>query len=107
MFHRVCAIFPTSCPLSQHPPGPNTANVPNNSSQQSFSEPNTSDKIKKAWGVTLSGLETGLWLLAKSADGFPPLKSAVGGLVACLDLAQVGYGCESNSLFILSNSHHR
>jgi len=42
--------------------------------------------------VTWSALETALRLLEKSADAFPPLKSAVGGLVACLDLAQVGYG---------------
>jgi hypothetical protein len=49
---------------------------------------------------------TALRLLEKSADAFPPLKSAVGGLVACLDLAQVSYGCGFN-MFIMSNSHHR
>ena len=37
------------------------------------------------------GLETVLKLLEKSADGVPPLKSAIGGLVACLDLFEVGY----------------
>ena len=65
------------------------------SSQQSFSHPetNTSDKSKRAWDVALSGLVTALRLLEKSADAFPPLKSAVGGLVACLDLAQVCYCC--------------
>ena len=40
-----------------------------------------------AWGT----LETALRLLEKSADACPPLKSAVGGLVACLDLTQVSY----------------
>jgi hypothetical protein len=72
------------------------------SSQQCFShpEPNTSDKLKNAWSVTWSGLETALRLLAKSADAFPPLKSAVGGLVACLDLAQVGCRYGFNDLYL-------
>ena len=69
-------------------------------------ERNTSDKLKKAWGVTWSGLETALRLLEKSADAFPPLKSAVGGLVACLNLAQVSYGCGFNTL-TLPHSHRR
>ncbi len=43
--------------------------------------------VKAAW----KGLETALRLLEKSAGAFPPLKSAVGGLVACLDLTQVDY----------------
>jgi len=86
------AILPTSRPSSQQSP--------------SYPELNTSDKLKKAWGVTWSGLETALRLLEKSADAFPPLKSAVGGLVACLDLAQVGYGCEFNAP-TLSNSRRR
>jgi hypothetical protein len=79
------AILPTSDP----------------SSKQSASDPerNTSDKLKKAWGVAWSGLETALRFLEKSADAFPPLKSAVGGLVACLDLAQVRYGCRFNTLY--------
>ena len=63
-----------------------------------YPEPNTSDKLKKVWDVTWSGLDTALRLLEKSADAFPPLKSAVGGLVACLDLAQVGCGCGFNNV---------
>ena len=43
--------------------------------------------LSAAW----SGLETALRLLNKSADAFPPLKSAVGGLLACIDLAEVSY----------------
>jgi len=71
------------------------------SSQQPSSHPETStaDKIKKAWGVTRSALVTALRFLEKSADTFPPLKSAVGGLVACLDLAQVSYGWGFNTLY--------
>ncbi|KAG6815576.1 hypothetical protein H0H87_000359, partial [Tephrocybe sp. NHM501043] len=38
----------------------------------------------KAWNVA----ETTLRAVAKSADAFPPLKSATSGLVACLDLVQ-------------------
>jgi hypothetical protein len=74
------------------------------SSQQSSPHPshpesNISEKINKAWSVTQSGLLTALRLLEKSAGAFPPLKSAVGGLVACLDLAQVSYGCGSNTVY--------
>ena len=80
-------ILPSSDPSSQQP--------------ASDPEPNTSDKLKKAWGVTWTALETALRLLEKSADAFPPLKSAVGGLVACLDLAQVGYGYGLNVLCLI------
>jgi hypothetical protein len=41
--------------------------------------------------VAWKGLETALRLLERSADAFPPLKSALSGLVACLDLTQVNY----------------
>ena len=47
--------------------------------------------LVKARSVAWNGLETALRLLEKSADAFPPLKSAVGGLVACLDLFEVGF----------------
>ena len=60
---------------------------------------NISEKIKKAWDVTQSGLLTALRLLEMSSDAFPPLKSAVAGLVACLDLAQVSYSCGFNILY--------
>ena len=49
-----------------------------------------------AWGVTRSGLVTALQLLERSADEFPLLKSAVGGLVVCLDLA-VHHACGFNT----------
>ncbi|KDR82348.1 hypothetical protein GALMADRAFT_817810 [Galerina marginata CBS 339.88] len=65
--------------------------TPSTPSQQTSSppEPNTSDKLKTARDVTWSALKAALRLLGKSADACPPLKSAVGVLVACLDLAQV------------------
>ena len=81
------AILPTLRPSSQQP--------------SSHPVPTTSDKLKKAWDVKWSALETALRLLAKSADVFPPLKSAVCGLVACLDLAQVGYGYGFNVLCLV------
>ena len=79
------AILPTSDPSSKQS-APDT-------------ERNTSDKLKKAWRVTWSGLQTALRLLEKSANALPPLQSAVGGLVACLDLAQVCYNYKFNTLY--------
>lgn len=53
--------------------------------------PSQQSAFVKAGSVAWKGLETALRLLERSADAFPPLKSAVGGLVACLDLTQVNY----------------
>jgi hypothetical protein len=53
--------------------------------------PSQKSALVKAGGVALKGLETVLRLLERSAGAFPPLKLAVGGLVACLDLTQVNY----------------
>jgi len=50
------------------------------------------NKIKAIARVAGNGLETTIRLLEKSAAACPPLESAVGGLVACLDLAQVSSG---------------
>ena len=50
---------------------------------------NYSDRLAKAGVVAWKSLETALRLLEKSADACPPLKSVVGGLVACLDLTHV------------------
>ncbi|KAB5592222.1 Vegetative incompatibility protein HET-E-1 [Ceratobasidium theobromae] len=41
--------------------------------------------VKTVW----STLETALRLLERSSDAFPPLKSAVAGVVGCIDLVQV------------------
>ena len=53
--------------------------------------PIVANKLSEAWAVARNGLETTLRLLERSADAFPPLKSAVGGLVGCLDIIQVRY----------------
>ncbi|KAF4609693.1 hypothetical protein D9613_011929 [Agrocybe pediades] len=44
--------------------------------------------IKDYGAMTWKATETALRLLEKNADGFPPLKTAVGVLVTCLDLAK-------------------
>ena len=56
-----------------------------------FLLPSQQSALVKAGSVALKGLETALRLLERSAGAFPPLKLAVGGLVACLDLTQVNY----------------
>ena len=82
-----------SPPVSSSMPGADTI-----SSHPSTQQPTTSsgskstNKVKEGLGVALNGLETVLRVLEKSADACPPLKSAVGGLVACLDVIQVSYG---------------
>ena len=50
---------------------------------------NYSDRLVKAGSVAWKALETALRLLESSTEGCPPLKSAVGDLVACLDLTHV------------------
>jgi hypothetical protein len=55
--------------------------------------PTAANEHSEAWSVARSGLETVLRILEKSADAFPPLKSAVSGLVACLDVIQASYDC--------------
>jgi hypothetical protein len=57
-----------------------------------------SDKLKNAWGVAWNGLETALRVLERSADACPLLKSVLGGLIACLDLAQVRCNYRPNIL---------
>jgi hypothetical protein len=44
---------------------------------------------KEIGSVTWAGLETALRVLKESSDVFPPLKSAVSGLLVCLDVFQV------------------
>jgi hypothetical protein len=63
-------------------------------------------KLRKVWGVARSGLDTALRVLEKSADGFPPLKSVVSGLVACLDVIQAS--CDSRfTTGTMSDRHPR
>ncbi|KAB5591856.1 Vegetative incompatibility protein HET-E-1 [Ceratobasidium theobromae] len=51
-----------------------------------------SDKAKATGQTAWITLETTLRLLERSSDVFPPLKSAVAGLVGCLDLIQAAAG---------------
>ncbi|KAF4609654.1 hypothetical protein D9613_012003 [Agrocybe pediades] len=72
-------------PGSSQTPSRSTAPTPSKSSTaQQTSQQHSDDPVKAAWKAT----EVALRLLEKSADAFPPLKAAVGGLVACLDLAK-------------------
>jgi len=92
---------PSPADESQQPPGPSSSAVPGSdngtsrqSSQDSIAAPpgtSLSKKYKEGLNVAWHGLETALRVLEKSADAFPPLKSAVGGLVACLDVVQVSH----------------
>ncbi|KAF4613911.1 hypothetical protein D9613_008174 [Agrocybe pediades] len=76
-------------------PRPGSSRTPSRSTSPNPSKPPTThqatqqhdlkDSAKTAW----KALETALRVLEKSADVFPPLKSTVGGLIACLDLAKV------------------
>ena len=77
-------------------PAPRSAVSLNDAANQAADRPQSEEcstslrpALVKAGSVAWKGLETALRLLEKSADAFPPLKSAVGGLVACLDLTQV------------------
>jgi len=69
-------------PMPRAGPAPSTASI-------ARSAPIAVNKLSATWTVARNGLETTLRLLERSADAFPPLKSAVGGLVGCLDIIQV------------------
>ncbi|KAB5589051.1 Vegetative incompatibility protein HET-E-1 [Ceratobasidium theobromae] len=51
-----------------------------------------SNKAKAAGHTAWTTLETTLRLLERSSDVFPPLKSAVAGLIGCLDIIQAAAG---------------
>ncbi|KAF9560736.1 WD40 repeat-like protein [Agrocybe pediades] len=73
---------------------PGTSRSPSSTTAPNVSSPPTTHQEPQRHGLTESGktvwksMEVALRLLEKSAEAFPPLKSAVGGLVACLDLAK-------------------
>ncbi|KAF4609704.1 hypothetical protein D9613_011988 [Agrocybe pediades] len=69
-------------PNHSRPTSPNSAKPP--TAHQAPQQHDLKDSAKTAW----KALEIALRLLEKSADACPPLKSTVGGLVACLDLAK-------------------
>ena len=47
------------------------------------------EKFKDGAGVVWSGVETSLRILKECSDWNPILKSAVGGVIACIDLVGV------------------
>ncbi|KAF9551113.1 hypothetical protein CPC08DRAFT_317901 [Agrocybe pediades] len=72
-------------PNPSHPPSSNPNPTPPTNHQEQPEQRN----IIKDYGATVwEATETALRLLEKSADACAPLKSTVGGLVACLDLAK-------------------
>ena len=78
-------------------------------SKDSALGPPVSNKGKDRLGVVWNGLQTALGVLKESSDAFPPLKSAVGGLVACLNVIQVR-GCRlflSNAPWLIYPSDSR
>jgi hypothetical protein len=64
------------------------ANVPP-SSKPLPSPTSTFETAKDIGSVAWAGLGTALRVLKESSDAFPPLKSAVSGFLACLDVLQV------------------
>jgi len=96
-------IVKTSRPRGDQP---STSDQPFKNSSSTRPGNNYSDRLVTAGSVAWKGLETALRLLEKSADACPPLKSAVCGLVACLNLTQVGY-CFDFVLFTISEVHLR
>ena len=78
---------------SQEPPGLSTPVgtpvQPGLGKDRAPLETPVSDKGKDRLGVVWNGLQTALGVLKESSDVFPPLESAVGGLVACLNVIQV------------------
>lgn len=60
-----------------------------NTASSAITRPIAVDTLKEAGNTAWTSLETALRVLEKSMDAFPPLKSAVGELVTCLDVIQV------------------
>lgn len=73
--------------------GARPASAPVSRTQATSHRSSTLEKLKDAREVAWNGLETTLRALGKSADEFPPLRSAVDSLVACLDIVQVSPSC--------------
>jgi hypothetical protein len=58
-------------------------------SATSPTSPTNLEKVKAGGAVAFEGLKTTLRVLKESSDAFPPLKAAVGGLLACMDTVEV------------------
>ena len=61
--------------------------------------PNTGSKVKEVARVAWEGPKTSLVLLNESSGCLPPLKAAVGGLVALIDAIEVS---GTNLLLVIS-----
>lgn len=70
---------------------PSTSDRPSQQFSSICLKKNYSEGLKEVGNGAWKALDTALRLLAQSADACPPLKSALGGLVACVDLTQVSY----------------
>jgi hypothetical protein len=67
-------------------PNPTTNPATPSTTPAMFAPPSTVQKVQQtAW----SGLKVFLGLLSESADGFEPLKSAVGGINRCIEIYEV------------------
>jgi hypothetical protein len=81
-------------PPAQSLPTTSTASSPRANASPSLNAPRPTtsafQNAKEVGSVAWTGLETALRVLKESSDVFPPLKSAVSGLLACLDILQVG-----------------
>jgi hypothetical protein len=78
----------------QQPPSQPTSTPTSNPygvdvSQSATSPPTNLQKVKAGGAVVFEGLKTTLRALKESSDAFPPLKAAVGGLLACIDMVEV------------------
>ncbi|KAF4609747.1 hypothetical protein D9613_011977 [Agrocybe pediades] len=78
-------LRPDSSPNPSRSPSPNPNPTPPTDRQEQPEQRN----IVKDYGATVwKATEMALRLLEKNADGFPPLKTAIGALVTCLDVAK-------------------
>jgi len=74
-----------NAPSSAHP---STSQIISSSTSGNLA-PNTGSKVKEVASVAWEGVKTSLTLLNESAGFLPPLKAAVGGLVALIDAIEV------------------
>jgi hypothetical protein len=70
-------------------PGANPVGETANVTPATNPKPNTLGKAKKAGKAAWTGLEGALNALHITSKVFPPLQSAVGEVIACLDIVQV------------------
>jgi hypothetical protein len=71
--------------------GANPAGGATNVTSATNPKPTTLGKAKKAGKAAWTGLEGALNALHITSKVFPPLQSAIGEVIGCLDIVQVGY----------------